>query len=78
MGSMKDKRKSQLAPPFAAETRDVRFAGTFEVLVPVPERNKPHRVPLQFPTLKAAEAWMHSPEGKDAIEEILEDAQKEK
>ena len=38
MGSMKDKRKNQLAPPFATETRDVRFAGTFEVLVPVPER----------------------------------------
>ena len=60
MGSMKDKRKSKLAPPFAAETRDVRFAGTFEVLVPVPERNKPQRVPLQFPTMAAAEEAEHS------------------
>ena len=60
----------------AAETKDARFAGTFEVLVPVPARNKPHRVPLQFPTQQAAEGWMHSPEGKDTIAEILADAQK--
>jgi hypothetical protein len=76
MGSMKDKRKQQLAPPFAAETRDVRFAGTFEVMVPVPERNKPQKVPLQFPTLSAAENWIHSPEGKEMIAEILEEAKK--
>ena len=76
MGSMKEKRKNQLAPPYAAETKDVRFAGTFEVLVPVPARNKPHRVPLQFPTLSAAENWIHSPEGKDTISEILEEAGK--
>ena len=74
MGSMKDKRKSQLAPPYAAETKDVRFAGTFEVLIPVPGRNKPHKVPLQFPTQSAAENWMHSPEGKDMIADILKDA----
>ena len=73
---MKDKRKNQLQPPFAAETKDVRFAGTFEVLVPVPARNKPQRVPLQFPTLSAAENWIHSPEGRDMIAEILEDAKK--
>ena len=76
MGSMKDKRKSQLAPPYAIETKDVRFAGTFEVLVPVPERNKPQRVPLQFPTLSAAENWMYSPEGKETIADILEEAKK--
>jgi hypothetical protein len=76
MGSMKDKRRSQLAPPYAIETKDVRFAGTFEVLVPVPERNKPQKVPLQFPTLSAAEGWMHSPEGKDMIADILEEAKK--
>jgi hypothetical protein len=76
MGSMKDKRKNQLAPPFAAETKDVRFAGTFEVLVPVPVRNKPQKVPLQFPTLSAAENWIHSPEGKDLIADILEEAAK--
>ena len=74
---MKKNRKPQLAPPFAAETKDVRFAGTFEVLVPVPERNKPAKVPLQFPTLAAAEGWMHSPEGKDQIAEILENAGKD-
>lgn len=74
MGSMKDKRKNKVQPPFAAETKDVRFAGTFEVLVPVEGRNKPHKVPLQFPTMSAAENWMHSPEGKDMIAEIIEDA----
>jgi hypothetical protein len=74
---MKKNKKPQLAPPYAAETKDVRFAGTFEVLVPVPERNKPAKVPLQFPTLAAAEGWMHSPEGKDQIAEILENAGKD-
>jgi hypothetical protein len=69
--------KQKLALPFAAETKDARFAGTFEVLVPVPERNKPQRVPLQFPTMSAAEGWMHSPDGKDMIAEILEDAGKD-
>ena len=55
----------------------MRFAGTFEVLVPVPDRNKPQKVPLQFPTLSAAENWMHSPEGKETIADILEDAGKD-
>jgi hypothetical protein len=72
---MKNK-KAKLPPPYAAETKDVRFAGTFEVLVPVPERNKPAKVPLQFPTLAAAEGWIHSPEGKDQIAEILDTAAK--
>ena len=76
MGSMKEKRKNQLQPPYAAETRDVRFAGTFEVFVPVPERNKPQKVPLQFPTMSAAENWIHSPDGKDMIADILKEAQK--
>lgn len=76
MGSMKDKRKTRLQPPHAAETKDVRFAGTFEVLVPIEGRNKPAKVPLQFPTLSAAEGWMYSAEGKDMIAEILEEAQK--
>lgn len=71
------KKEPKLAPPYAAETKDSRFAGTFEVLVPVPERNKPQRVPLQFPTLAAAEGWMHSPEGKDEIADILENAGKD-
>ena len=76
MGSMKEKRKNQVPGPYAAETKDVRFAGTFEVLVPVPARNKPQKVPLQFPTLSAAENWIHSPEGKDMIADILQDAAK--
>lgn len=75
MGSMKDKRKNRLQPPYAAETKDVRFAGTFEVLVPIEGRNKPAKVPLQFPTLSAAEGWMHSAEGKDQITEILDAAE---
>jgi len=68
------KKEPKLPPPFAAETKDVRLAGTFEVLVPVPDRNKPVRVPLQFPSLGAAEAWMHSQEGKQAMAEILAEA----
>ncbi len=76
MGSMKEKRKNQVPAPYAAETKDVRFAGTFEVLVPVPARNKPQKVPLQFPTLSAAENWIHSPEGKDMIADILKEAGK--
>jgi hypothetical protein len=68
---MKKNKTPKLAPPYAAETKDVRLAGTFEVLVPVPNRNKPQRVPLQFPSLSAAEGWMHSAEGKDQIAEIL-------
>ena len=74
---MKNK-KPKLPPAYAAETKDVRFAGTFEVLVPVPERNKPHKVPLQFASLKQAEAWLHSPEGKDMVAEILEEARRGK
>jgi hypothetical protein len=70
------KKDRGLPPPYAAETKDVRLAGTFEVLVPVPERNKPARVPLQFPTQIAAENWIHSPEGKETIADILADAQK--
>ncbi len=71
------KKAYKLPPAYAAETRDQRLAGTFEILVPVPDRNKPHKVPLQFPSMKAAEAWLHSPEGKDTIAEILEEAAKE-
>jgi len=65
------KKKKELPRPFAAPTKDMRFAGTYEVLVPVPERVKPHRIPLQFETQQAAEAWIYSPEGKEAIEELL-------
>ena len=74
---MKNKQP-KLAPPYAAETKDTRLAGTFEVLVPVPDRNKPQKVPLQFNSLKEAEAWLHSSDGKDMVAEILEDARKGK
>jgi hypothetical protein len=46
------------------------------VLVPVPQRNKPQKVPLQFPSLSAAENWIHSHEGKDMIADILDEAKK--
>lgn len=65
------KKKPALPPPFAAPTKDARFAGTFEVFVPAPDRAKPHRVPLQFPTHEKAEAWIHSPEGREAIAALL-------
>ena len=64
-------KKPSLPAPFAALTKDQRFAGTYEVLVPVPDRVKPHRVALQFATQEQAEAWIHSPEGKDAIADLL-------
>ena len=70
------KKKKSLPGAFAAPTKDTRFAGTFEVLVPVPDRVKPHRVPHQFKTQESAEAWIHSPDGKDAIAEILGTARK--
>ena len=71
-------KKTKLAPPYAAETKDTRLAGTFEVLVPVEGRNKPQKVPLQFASLKQAEAWLHSSEGKDAVQEILDEARRGK
>ena len=71
-------KKPKLAPPYAAETKDTRLAGTFEVLVPVEGRNKPQKVPLQFGSLKEAEAWLHSSEGKDMIQDILDEARKAK
>jgi hypothetical protein len=71
---MKNK-KPKLPPAYVAETKDVRLAGTFEVLVPVPERNKPHKVPLQFSSQNEAEAWLHSAEGKETVTGILESYQ---
>jgi hypothetical protein len=67
-------KQPKLAPAYAAETKDARLAGTFEVLVPVPDRNKPHKVPLQFASLNEAEAWLHSAEGKETVQDILEAA----
>jgi hypothetical protein len=68
------KRKSGPPPPYAQPTRDTRFEGTFEVMVPVAGRVRPHRVALTFETLGAAESWIHSPDGEDAIAAILKEA----
>jgi hypothetical protein len=70
------KKKKGLPPAYAEATKDQRFAGTFEVFVPVPERVKPQRVALQFDSQAAAESWIHSPEGEDKIAEILSEAVK--
>lgn len=56
---------------YAELTKDTRQAGTYEVMVPVPDRVKPHRVSAGFATQKAAEDWIHSAEGTDAIDEVL-------
>ncbi len=71
-------KQPKLAPPYAAETRDTRYAGTFEVLVPVPDRNKPQKVPMQFGSLNEAEAWLHSSEGKEMVADILDAARNSK
>jgi hypothetical protein len=65
------KKEQELARPYAAETKDIRFAGTFEVRVPEAGRVKPHRVPLTFETFEQAETWIHSSEGKDHIKTLL-------
>jgi hypothetical protein len=70
------KKKKTLPAPYAAQTKDTRFAGTFEVLVPAPERVKPHRVPLQFETLEQAQSWIYSPEGVEMIEDLLSERRK--
>jgi len=66
------KKKNSLPAPYAALTKDARLAGTYEVLVPTPGRVKPQRVPLQFATQEEGESWIHSPEGKDTIRDMLE------
>ena len=55
------KKKKELPGPFAALTKDTRFAGTFEVLVPAPGRVKPHRVPLQFESRNVRKAGFTAP-----------------
>ena len=65
------KKKKGLPPPYAELTKDSRFAGTYEVLVPVENRVRPHRVPLQFDSLEAAERWIHSQDGKEMIADIV-------
>lgn len=56
---------------FAAETKDARFAGTFEVLLPIPDRVKPLKLASQFGSQHDAETWIHSDEGQSAIEDAL-------
>jgi len=70
------KKQSKLPPPYAAEIKDHRHTGMFEVLIPVPNRNKPHKAPRSFQTRQSAENWIHSPEGKETIAEILEESRK--
>lgn len=64
------KKKKGLPPAYAEATKDQRFAGTFEVLVPVEGRVRPHRVPMQFDSKHAAESWIFGPEGEEKIAEI--------
>jgi len=68
------KNKMKMPRAYAELTKDTRYTGTYEVLVPVPNRVKPHRVSSQFPTQKAAEDWIHSDEGTETINRVLEDA----
>jgi antibiotic biosynthesis monooxygenase (ABM) superfamily enzyme len=70
------KKNKKLPGPYAALTKDTRYAGTYEVLVPALGRVKPHRVPLQFPTEQSANAWIHSPEGVEMIAQLLEPTEK--
>lgn len=69
------KKKKGPPPAYAEATRDQRFAGTFEVLVPVEGRVRPHRAAQQFQSKEAAEHWIFSPEGEEAIAEIRRSAQ---
>lgn len=65
------KKKPALPAPFAALTKDARYAGTFEVFVPAPDRAKPHRVPVQFASLSEAERWIQSDDGAEMIAKLL-------
>lgn len=64
------KKKKGPPPAFVEATKDQRFAGTFEIFVPVEGRVRPQRVPMQFASAAAAETWLYSPEGEAAIAEI--------
>ncbi len=64
------KKKKGLPAAYAEATKDQRFAGTFEVFIPVEGRVKPQRVPQQFASKAAAESWIFSPDGEAKIAEI--------
>jgi hypothetical protein len=68
------KNRMKMPRAYAELTKDTRHAGTYDVMVPVPNRVKPHRVSSQFPTQKAAEDWIHSDEGTETINRVLEEA----
>lgn len=72
---MSKKKQKGPPPPFADATKDVRFAGTFEVFVPVEGRVRPHRMPLQFESKHAAETWIFSEDGQAEIASIRRAAQ---
>ncbi len=61
---------------YASLTKDHRYEGTYEVLLPIPGRVKHQRLAQQFANQKAAEDWIFSEEGKDAIEAAYADADK--
>jgi hypothetical protein len=67
-------KKNKYSAPRAlvAPTKDVRAQGTFEVHVPVPGRVKPYVMPRRFDTQQEAENWIHSPDGSEQIDEVLE------
>ena len=65
------KKKDTLPPPYVELTKDARYEGTFEVLVPAPDRVRPHRVPQQFDSKESAESWLYSPEGVETIKAML-------
>ena len=68
------KKKKGLPSPYAEATKDARYAGTFEVFVPVEGRVRPHRVAQQFESKQAAESWIFSPDGEAQIAEIRREA----
>ena len=70
------KKKKGPPPAYAEATKDARFAGTFEVFVPVEGRVRPHRVPMQFASKHAAESWIFGPEGEAQIADIRREAAK--
>jgi hypothetical protein len=65
MGQYEGKAQEPGPPPLPAETKDVRFAGTFQVLVPCLSATGRRRSPLQFPTLSAEGKLDAQPRGKE-------------
>jgi hypothetical protein len=70
------KKKKGPPPAYAEATKDARFAGTFEVFIPVEGRVRPHRLAQQFDSKHAAESWIFSPDGEREIADIRREAGK--